>query len=367
MKEKLAKIEKKNLMILGGFLLLIIIILFGGAFLYNKFFYKRSYEEIETIMLQAAKSHFDKHPNMLPGNVNESISISDNDLVAAEEMKSIAEYLKDENTTCQGKVIVTNINGDYRYVPFLDCGNKKHQVKKFIDYITENVPTVESGNGLYSINNELVYRGDNVNNYITFSGKTYRIVKFVEEQPVIIYTEKLETTVWDDRYSVEQQNNSGINDYTVSRIRDYLNNLYKGTTLIKDEDKLLVTAHNLAIGKRKNDDTDKTGALENSIILENQYVGLLPLYDFLNASLDNNCTTSNAPSCANYNYLAKFKYNWWTMTASSANSFRVFRVDSKASVTTASSSGYVRPVLYLAKDTIYVSGNGTKDSPYVVK
>ena len=320
MKEKLQQIDKKTWLFLGGFILLTIIILFGGAFLYNKFFYKRSYKEVEQIMLNAAKTHFEEYPNMLPTTINNSISISDDDLVAAEEMKPISEYLKDENASCSGNVNVTNINGNYRYTVFLDCGKGKYQTKKFIDYIKENVPTTDSGNGLYSLNNELVYRGDNVDNYIQFSGKIYRIVKFSEDRPVIIYTEKSNSVVWDNRYNVDKQSNSGINDYSVSRIRDTLNELYDDDTFLSDEDRLLVVAHNLGIGKRNNNDTDKTGSLENAVILENQYIGLLQMNDFLNASLDKNCTNTNNPSCSNYNYLSKYKYNWWTITASSANS-----------------------------------------------
>lgn len=369
MKEKLQKIDKKIWIMIGAFIVLIIIILFGGAVIYNKFFYKRSYEEVENIMLEASKNYLTNNPEKLPQNINDSITIPVSNLVAEEEMDTIASYLKDEATTCRGEVKVTNINQKYRYAVFLDCGEDKHQTTKFIDYINENVPIVTSGNGLYNLNNELVYRGDNVNNYITFSGKTYRIVKISEEQPVIIYTEKMESTIWDNRYNIETEDNSGINDYSVSRIRDYLNNLYKETTLVAEEDKLLITAHNIGIGKRNNKDTDKTGYLENSILLEDQYIGLLQMNDYLNASIDTNCTTSTSPSCANYNYLSKYQYNWWTITANNLNSYRVFRIDasSKASVTSASNNAYLRPVFYLAKDTIYVSGNGTKDSPYIVK
>ena len=103
------------------------------------------------------------------------------------------------------------------------------------------------------------------------------------------------------------------------------------------------------------------------MVLENQFIGLLQMNDFLNASLDVNCTNTNNPSCSNYNYLSKYKYNWWTITASSANSYRVFRISSNAEVTLASSSGYLRPVLYLTDDAIYVSGDGTKENPYIVK
>lgn len=368
MKEKLQKTDKKVWIMGGLFLVLIIIIIFGGAYLYNKFFYKRSYEEVETIMLEASKNYLSKNPEKFPQNINDSISISASSLVNAGEMKTIENYLKKEDNSCSGEVKVTNINNDYRYAVFLECGDQKQTVK-FTDYINNNVQIVNSGNGLYNLNNELVYRGDNVDNYITFSGKKYRIVKIVGEHTVIIYTEKTENEIWDDRYNIEQDESSGINDYSVSRIREYLDDLYQGTTLIAEEDKLLVAAHDIGIGRRNTKDTDKTGYLENSVTLNNQYIGLLQMNDYLNASLDVNCTTSISPSCANYNYLSKYKYNWWTMTASNANSYRVFRIggSSEAITASANSSGSVRAVLYLTKDAIYVSGDGTEENPYIVK
>ena len=33
----------------------------------------------------------------------------------------------------------------------------------------------------------------------------------------------------------------------------------------------------------------------------------------------------------------------------------------------ANSNGYIRPVIYLAKDALYVSGTGTETDPYVIK
>lgn len=368
MKEKIMKIEKKKLFILGGFLVLIIVILFGGAIVYNKFFYKRSYSEIEGIMVDAAKSYFAKNQDALPQNYNDLVVLSDDDLVSKDEMKTIQEYLKDESISCSGSVTVTNINGKYRYTPNLDCGNQ-HKTITFMNYIEASVPVVENGNGLYQLNEELVYRGDNVNNYIQFSGKIYRIVKFSQNQAVIIYTDdtKLQNMVWDDRYNIEKNANMGINDYSVSKVRDYLNSLYDENTLISDENKLLAVAHSLNLGKRSNKDTDKTGTIEKTATLENQFIGLLPLSDFLNASLDSNCSASTSRSCQNYNYLSKYKYNWWIMTANSANTYQVYRISGYAASTTASNTAYVRPVLYLSKDALYVSGDGTKDNPYIVK
>lgn len=370
MKEKLQKIDKKIWIMGGSFLILIIVIILGGALVYNKFFLKHTYSEVETIMLNATKNYLDKNSEKLPININDSITIPASVLIDAEEMKTIESYLKEDENTCDGEVIVTKISGNYRYTPFIDCGYDKYQTIKFTDYIENKVDIVESGNGLYNLNDELVYRGDKVDNYITFSGKLYRIVKFTNESPVIIYTEKMDSTaVWDNRYNVEKQDSIGINDYSISRIRDTLNELYKGNQLVSENDKLLVIAHDVGIGRRNSNDTDKTGALENAIKLENQYIGLLQINDYLNASTDVNCTTTISPSCINYNYLSKFKYNWWTTTASSLNTYRVFSItgSSVAKVSYANSSFYLRPVFYLTKDLIYVSGNGSKESPYIVK
>lgn len=367
MKEKLEKIEKKRLLLAGGFLLLIIIILFGGAFVYNKFFYKRSYSEIEKIMLDASKEYFATRPNKLPKELNETITISDKDLVNSNNMNNIEEYLKDENSNCTGSVNVTNINGKYRYTSLLDCGDS-YQTKTLIDYINKNVSITTQNDGLYNLNDELVYRGENVNNYIKFSSNTYRIVKITNNQEiVIIYTEKSDSAIWDDRYNVEKDSNVGINNYSISRIKDQLQTLYEETNLISEENKLLVASHSIGIGKRTNTDTDKTGNLENSVTLENQYIGLLQMNDYLNASTDINCVNTISPSCENYNYLAKYRYSWWTTTASAKNSYQVYKINKTALASNANNSIHIRPVLYLTKDTIYVSGNGSKESPYIVK
>lgn len=366
MLEKLKSIEKKKIIIVLGFLLLIVVILFGGAFAYNKFFYKRSYSEVEDIMVNAAKSHLTKNPEMLPKSINGTINLTVDDLVTTQEMENINEYLKDESISCDGNVTVTNINNSYRYTAKLDCGDT-YKTKTFIDFINSSVPVVESGNGLYKLNDELVYRGDNVNNYIKFSGKTYRIVKFTSNNnPVIILTEKTESIAFDDRYNVEKKSFVGINDYSVSRMKEYLDNLYKGTSLITEEKKLLVIGHNIGVGKRKKTDTDKSNALENSAIMENQYISLLTASDYLNASLDKDCTATTSPSCVNYNYLSKYKYNWWTITADAETTHKIYRVNKSLTLVSATNTGYVRPVLQLVNDALYVSGDGSKDNPYIV-
>ena len=363
MKENNKKSKKKNLIIAGIFIISVIIILFGGALLYNKFFYKKSYSEVESIMLDAAKNHFKENSDKLPQNINDSITITLDSLVKNNKMNTVASYTKDKNVSCEGEVKVTNINGNYRYTPILICDNK-HRTQTLTDYIDENVDIVTDGNGLYNLNNELVYRGDDVNNYIKINTRTYRIVKIKDGHPVIILNGDSEAIQWDNRYNIENDSVEGINDFYMSNINNYLNKLYKATS---EKIKLLITRQDLPIGKRNNEDTDKSGKLENATTLPNQYVGLLPLNDFLNASLDKNCTTSVSKSCANYNYLNNYSDIWWTMTGNSTYSYRVYAVEDIAGSITTSRTAYVRPVLYLATDTIYVSGDGSKANPYIIK
>ena len=121
MKENLKNLEKKNLIIAGIFLISIVIILLGGAIIYNKFFYKKSYAEVEEIMLTSTKEYFTKYEEKLPKNINDSITVSVDTLVKNNNMDTIASYTKND-VTCDGEVTVTNINGDYRYATTLDCG-----------------------------------------------------------------------------------------------------------------------------------------------------------------------------------------------------------------------------------------------------
>ena len=369
MKEKSKESKFKNLIIAGIFPISIIIILLGSALIYNKFFYKKSYNEVEKIMLNAAQEYFNKYDEKLPLNINDSITITDETLIKSNYMDTILSYTKEKNVTCDGKVTVTNINGNYRYTSLLDCGNT-YQTKYLTEQIKDNEQIVTEGNGLYNLNNELVYRGEYVNNYLKLSGRIYRIVKIKDGRPVIILTDTSDSVVWDNRYNIQTDNSTGFNDYEKSRMRTYLDNLYKAESegaLLTKTAKLLVTSHDLPIGRRVNADTDKTGTLENAKVLTNQYIGLLPISDFLNASTDVNCTETTSKSCINENYLSKYKYTWWTITANSNTTNKVYVVNGIAHTSTANSTAYIRPVLYLAKDTIYVSGNGTKNNPYLIK
>lgn len=367
MKDFINDFGKKKLLIIAGAIVGLIILIIVVLLLINSF-KKNTYQDVENKVLEAAKKYYSDNEKLLPKDVNGEVSINSSTLVAGGYLKELNELAPNKNSNCTATVTVTNINQSYRYIAKLKCG-KDYETTTLKDKIISNEPPVISGQGLYEMNGGYVFRGDNPNNNLKLSGKNWRIVKIEDDYVEIILDEKLFNSVWDDRYNSERGQGDGINDYKVSRANDYITNLYNDESLVSNNSKSIVASHNLYVGKRSIDNTYNDGSIEKSEVLENKYAGLLPIFDFINASLDTNCVAPNTQACANYNYLTSFKYNWWTMTANADNTYKVYRINSngKISDSRANTSTYIRPVLYLAKDAIYVSGNGTKDNPYIAK
>lgn len=370
MDEIVKKIGTKNLIIIGiGFASVIACIIIG-ALIYHSFFYKKSFSEIEGIMTNAAYNYYAKHKEELPKNSGDKVTLGVSTLVQGEYMKTFNEYLKDDTISCKGSVNVTNSNGEYRYVPLLDCG-KNYSYQLLTSRIRNKQKIVNSGNGLYNLNGSLVYRGERINNYVKFAGFNWRIVKIIDNKIMLIYDDEKPTNmVWDDRYNPDREGNDGINDYSVSRIKDSIDDLYNGNDMFDDDEKLLLSKFDLYAGKVGENDNDKDGNLAKGTVIENQYMGLLNISDFMNASLDTRCTNAANPSCSNYNYLASFdNYNWWSLTTDKDTTYNVYQIDdtSGAYTQTASYDGYLRPVIMITSDAIYTGGNGSSSKPYTFK
>ena len=330
---------------------------------------KSSYSDIENKVLKAAQKYYGENKELLPQNENEQISIDDVSLTSLGYLDNMADLIKNkEGVTCSAKVIISYNNGSYRYTSLLDCGDA-YKSQTLASYIESNVARTFNGDGLYDLNGEYVYRGENPDNFIKFSGHNYRIVKISNGKATLILDERFERSVWDDRYNATVNRSDGINDYKVSRIKEALDNIYTTNKLVSEKDKSLLKNHNLNIGKRNPSDNYNDGSIEQSEILEKQYMGLLPLYDYINASTDVNCNSALTRSCSNYNYLNHYDYNWWTLTGDASTSHKSYRIDDDGLIdaSRAASFGYIRPVIMLVDDAIYVSGNGTKDHPYIVK
>lgn len=368
MKDFIAGLDKKKAIYLIGGIVIIILIFFVFNIIGTKFFAKNSYTQIENVMKNAAIKYYNDNKDDLPKNNGDSEEIDDSTLSDKKYMKSMERLLNDKKKSCIGNVRVTNVNNNYKYTSILDCGDD-YKTISFIDYLKENNEIVDNGDGMYSLNGNLVYRGENVNNYVSINGKTFRIIKIEEDEIVLILSDKLVSSNWDNRYNSEKKSKVGINEYGVSRIYEYLQELFEGEEFLTSENKLLLTSFNVSIGKRDITSTDKSGDVENAEVYENQFIGLIPVYDFLNASLDSNCVSTNSTACVNYNYLVNFDRSYWTSTGDVNTTHKVYKIDTGLGVelSNASTSALIQPVIHISNDAMYVSGDGSLNSPYEIK
>ena len=361
---------KKLLFIFGGIVglaIFIVVILL----LYNSFFSRMSYSKIETTMVEAAKKYYGENGRLLPSESGESATVNVTSLVSAGYMDELNKYTSriDKSLSCSGSVLVTNINNQYRYSPNLICG-EKYATETLLKHIRDQEAIVTSGDGLYELNGGYVFRGENPNNVVKFADRTWNIIKIQDDYIYMLYAdeEKYDKRVWDNRYNIDRSSAVGINDFSVSRIHDSLNNIYNSGTFFYDDEKMLVMPFDLPIGGRSVSDIANDGSMEGSRILENQYLGLLPLYDFINASTDTNCLSASSKSCANYNYLSYLDDDWWLLTPSNENTYEVYNVtNGTVSLEYASVNSIVRPYVRLVKDVLYVDGTGAPSNPYTIK
>ena len=340
----------------------------------------RSFEDIEAIMKQAAMDYFAERKNYLPSKVGDVREVDVANLVAAEKMKDLSEYT-DENTVCSGRVEVEKTDDSYVYSPYLDCGDSYVTIELY-KKVQKDSPIISSGYGLYSQNGNYVFRGETVNNYVKIGNTMWRILRINSDNTISLVQAdivKIQNDVgstgyvWDDRYNPEKENNYGINNFGPSRIHENLLAIYDENyedevIVMTKADKEKFVLHDLCIGKRSSQDTSKDNTTECSTKLERKYVGLLTASDYMNASLDSNCTYTTNESCQNYNYLNLDK-QFWLITASSENSYDVYSVAYMGGITAkrASGTGGIRLVVRLKNNAFYKSGTGTEADPYILK
>ena len=358
----------KKIIIGTGIFILVLIFLMMFASCTNKG-KKYTYSDIENLMVKTVKTKY-KNSSELPSNGNK-LEVDICKLIEEGLMKNISEYTKDEETSCSGKVTIYNNNDNYLYIPNINCGDK-YKTKNLHDtIISENLVT--TGNGLYQINNEYVFKGDNINNYISINNILFRIISINEDGTIRLIENKRKAeniTVWDDRYNIDKNVNYGINNYyengLSSRLKEKLESIYKSDTYSSELKAYFVPREN-CIGKRSITESDNSGEIECSKKSEATPISIIALYEYFRASLDPNCTSVESASCSNYNYFNSNLESFWTLTADKDTSYKVYRISSGDVVlSNASGSTNIKIVVNVNGDLPIVSGDGSESSPYII-
>lgn len=371
MKEKIEKLKnfynshKQKIILFGSIAFVMLIIIITIAIAVKLVGIKISYEKLEEKLENAAYQYLSENPNELPNNTKPTVVIDANTLIENKYIKELKKYVKD--SSCTAKIIVDYENNDYKYQSYLNCNNFK--TEKFIDVIKRNNKISQTGEGLYEMNNELVFRGQNPNNFVSFADRLWRIVKINKSGVINLITMSTDSKLydlWDDRYNTERENDNGINNFLLSRAFNNLKTIYD--TDIKGYESFL-SKYDLCVGKRLEESTDKSGSLECNELIKNQYIGFLPTYDYMNASLDGLCKKTASYECQNYNYLTDFKDKWWTMTADMKDTYSVFYVSYRGVLESyyANSTAINRYVIALNQDVLFKSGDGTNENPYEIR
>lgn len=358
--------NKKKVNLFGSLACVMFLIIIAIAISVKIVGVKITYEELEERLEKATYNYLSENPNVLPNTAKPTVLISANTLIENNYLKELSKYVKD--SSCTANVMVNYVNNDYKYQAYLTCDNFK--TENFTNVLKNNNKISQIGEGLYEMNNELVYRGQNPNNYVSFADELWRIVKIDKEGKIhLLITETGDETaygIWDDRYNAEIGSNYGINNYSLSRVLTTTKEIFD---LKYSQYAKYLTTFNLCVGKRAEESTSKSGNIECNELIENQNIGLLPVYDYMNASLDGLCTTTLDKACQNYNYLADSNYSWWTMTANLKDTYSAYTISYGGEVYSEYTYGSstLRYVITLASDVLYNSGDGTKNNPYTIR
>lgn len=354
------KMFKILLGVIGAIVLLIIVIMIVFAIRGTRV---SGYAVLEEKMVAAARAYYKENSDKLPKEVGGKSEVDHTTLTAEGHLKNL-QNISPKGSTCTGRVIVKNVNHGYFYQAFLDCGDR-YKTTTLANYIKSHESMVSTGEGLYEYLGSYIYRGENPRNYIKLGDRLYQIVQLNDDGTIqIISRAKDERVVWDNRYNETREETDGINDYRLSRIRDSLLD-YMNSNTFNDKQRNMLEPYSLCIGKVAREETVSLG-MECSDVLEGQVAGILPVSSYTYASLDPACKTVLDGSCQNYNYL-EVDYNWWTSTAVADNTYQVYSVGKGAYYTKSVSNAYIREYLRLTENTVYVSGEGTFDKPYIIK
>ena len=241
-------------------------------------------------------------------------------------------------------LLITSYYGS-RLIKYYRLENPKIKEKEtLVNIITLEKNLVLMGNGLYEKDNIFYYKGKDVNNYVSYSGRLWQIISVNKDHTVkMITVDNQSSLVW------------GIdNDYKNSYVRAWLNpsdeeysgifydTLYNPDMYIKD------SSWCIDIVDKKPDTCEKT--IKDKI-------GLLSIYEY-----------NRALGSASFLNTATY---WWMINGYLDNKvwyvYPEGKLNNESSLNTAYYSYGIRPVININKDIKVYGGDGSKTNPYIIE
>lgn len=215
--------------------------------------------------------------------------------------------------------------------------HKTHDVVKNItlkEKLTSLNNITYQNDGLYEKSGYFYYKGMNVNNYVYYSGRLFRIID-IDTDIRMIEDDTTTNIVW------------GVNsNYSDSNIKKWLENYVNS---LKDYDLFLVK-NKWCNEKIEIEEYDCKETIED-------YVGLLSVSDYLQAGAKNS-------------YLNNETYFWTINQDTDGHSLYINSEGNINNLYKKEDNYYsygVRPVITLSGDISIVSGDGSKNSPFIIE
>lgn len=221
------------------------------------------------------------------------------------------------------------------------------------------------------------FRGNIPNNYVTFAGLQWRIVKINGDGSIkLVLNDYIEGTTnfyeENSELSVEEKLNftktnvlTKLNDWYKAKLSDYDKYLMSGKFCIENRTSGVENeTTNYLAGTRLKTDYNPIYNCEGTSASER--VGLLTADEVVLAG-----ASANSDNTSFYLYTPEKEAAWWTITPNKSDVTNVsfFEVTTTGKLGSDSLGSYYRglkPVINLMKKT-YVTGKGTEQDPYVIK
>lgn len=362
------ELKKKGIkvgIILGIVLVLFVAFIFISSAIFGSVL---PYDRVEEILVSSAEKYYAKNKTELPKKDGETKEVDNVILTENKFMKDISKMTKKEEA-CTGSVSVTKNGKNYIYTPKLSCG-EAYTTELAIESIKKTVVDApEPGLQYNEETDEYIYKGEYVDNYVSFGGQTWRILKITNEGNFRLILHETEPKyIWDDRYNSDKNSNVGINNFSLSRLKESLDNLYQEEEIIKKSYADMIIPQTNCVEDYIAVDENGNEVVEcRTYDYKDQIFTTLYAEEFVAASLDSACSGLNDRRCSNYNYLSSYDTQYWTITKDPETSFRAYKVDRSLDVATTSSKSGLKPVIEISGKILFESGNGTESKPYKVK
>ena len=394
-------------------------------------------------VIETSKKDSFKNSAQLIADSAEKKKVSDKLLGKDEEItcKDVAKINDEDYANCKitfdsegnAKVSITG-KGKFDGLKITN-GTKENAEVKEITKPTYGMKAVEYISNLYEYDGEglkidntpdqnIRYYGSDPNNYVKFNNELWRIIGVFGNNVKLVRSEKLGDLSWDSSAS-SVNNGWGVNEWSQSALKNYLNTMYYGgtsvtcyngqnnqtttcpTNKLDNTSKSLIDNHTWNTGapnynKIYNSTTESYDTVEfykaergtvngkicssgtycNDTVTRTTewtgYIALPYITDYAYASSENDCNTkidqSSTYKCKNNNWMhygSTENDATWFMSplAHPAAAYFVGRVrgDGLVQGGNAPNRFSVFPTIYLKSNILIESGNGTSSNPYILK